>query len=205
MAHGSDGAGHASRPLGGWPPAPLRWPAEPISDGFVALDPMTDDDVPRLVAGASDPQAQRWLPLPWPYTEETARGFLADQAEAAAAGHELAFAVRRAGQPSLCGSMGLRLPGRHGEGELGYWISPDARGEGLAAAGMRVLARWAIADLALHRVEILVQPGNTASQRACERAGAVAEGVRRRGLALEGQPVADALVYSLVADDVAGG
>lgn len=186
-------------------PGPLWWPDDPISDGVVALDPMTEEDVPRLTAGASDPQTQRWLPLPWPYTEATARGFLADQAEAATAGRELAFAVRRAGQPELCGSMGLRLVGRHGEGEIGYWISPDARGQGLAAAGVRVLARWAIAELALHRVEMLVQPGNTASQRACQRAGAVAEGRRRCGLALEGQAVTDALVYSLVADDVADG
>lgn len=203
MPNGSDAGAGASDALPPWPPAPLRWPADALSDGFVSLDAMTEADVPRLATGASDPQAQRWLPLPWPYTEHTARGFLVDQAEAAAAGRELILAVRRAGRPELCGSMGLRLVGRRGEGEIGYWISPDARGEGLAGAGIRVLARWAVPTLGLQRVEMLVQPGNTASQRACERAGAVAEGVRRCGLALEGQPVADALVYSLVAGDVA--
>lgn len=185
-----------------WPPAPLEWPAHALSDGVVALDPMIDEDVPRIVAGAADAEIQRWLPLPSPYTEASARQFLADQAAAAAAGQGLNFAVRRAGTPLLCGSMGIRFAGRPGEGEIGYWISPDARGEGLASRGIRVLARWAIDRFALQRVEMLVQPGNVASQRACCRAGATEEGVRRRGLLMEGHEPCDAVVYSLTPDDV---
>lgn len=186
-----------------WPPAPLQWPDHALSDGVVALDPMTDEDLPRIVAGAADAEIQRWLPLPSPYTDASARQFLADQAAAAAAGRGLNFAVRRAGSPQLCGSMGISLSTRCGEGEIGYWISPDARGEGLASRGIRVLARWAIDHFALQRVEMLVQPGNVASQRACSRAGAVEEGVRRRGLLMEGRDPSDAIVYSLTPDDVA--
>lgn len=185
-----------------WPPAPLRWPEPALSDGVVALDPMTDEDVPRIVAGAADVEVQRWLPLPAPYTDVSARQFLADQAAAAAAGRGLNFAVRRAGSPQLCGSMGVSFPARRGEGEIGYWISPDARGEGLASRGILVLARWAIDHFALQRVEMLVQPGNVASQRACRRAGATEEGVRRHGLLMEGHEPCDAMVYSLTPDDV---
>lgn len=185
-----------------WPPTPLEWPAHPLSDGVVALDPMTDEDVPRIVAGAADAAVQRWLPLPSPYTEASARQFLADQAAAADAGRGLNFAVRRAGSSQLCGSMGVSFPGRRGEGEIGYWISPDARREGLAAGGIRVLARWAIDQFGLYRVEMLVQPGNMASQRACRRAGATEEGVRRLGLVMTGHEANDAVVYSLTADDV---
>lgn len=185
-----------------WPPAPLEWPAHALSDGVVALDPMIDEDIPRIVAGAADAEIQRWLPLPSPYTEASARQFLADQAAAAAAGQGLNFAVRRAGAPLLCGSMGISFSARRSEGEIGYWISPDARGEGLASRGIRVLARWAIDRFALQRVEMLVQPGNVASQRACWRAGATEEGVRRRGLLVQGHEPCDALVYSLTPDDV---
>lgn len=202
MANGSDHGTTVSDQDRRWPPAPLAWPTDPLSDGVVALDPMTDEDVPRIVAGARDAETQRWLSLPAPYGEEAAREFLADVEDAAMAGTTLTFAVRRAGRADLCGSMGLRLEGRHGEGEIGYWICPDARGEGLASAGVRVLARWAIPMFALRRVEMLVHPDNTASRRTCERAGATYEGVRRRGLALEGRGTVDAAVYSLVADDL---
>lgn len=185
-----------------WPPAPLEWPAHALSDGVVALDPMTDEDLPRIVAGATDAEIQRWLPLPSPDTEARARQFLADQAAAAAAGQGLNFAIRRAGSPQLCGSMGISLSGRRSEGEIGYWISPDARGEGLASRGIRVLARWAVDHFALQRVEMLVQAGNVASQRACTQAGATEEGVRRHGLLMEGHDPSDAIVYSLTPDDV---
>lgn len=191
-----------SDPGGTWPPAPLRWPEPALSDGVVALDPMTDEDVPRIVAGAADTAVQRWLPLPSPYTEASARQFLADQAAEAATGHGLTFAVRRAGSPQLCGSMTISFPARRGEGEIGYWISPDARREGLASRGIRVLARWAIDHVGLHRVEMLVQPGNVASQRACCRAGATEEGVRRHGLVMAGQGACHVVVYSLTPDDV---
>lgn len=185
-----------------WPPAPLHWPEHALSDGVVALDPMTDEDVPRIVAAAADPEVQRWLPLPSPYTEASARQFVIDQAAAAADGQGLNFAVRRAGSPQLCGSMGISFPARRGEGEIGYWISPDARGEGLAPCGIRVLARWAFGHFELHRVEMLVQPSNVASQRACYRAGATEEGVRRHGLVMAGHGLCDAVVYSLTRDDL---
>lgn len=171
MTNGSDGGSSLSDSSDRWPAAPLEWLAEPLSNGVVALDPMGEDDLPRIVAGASDPEVQRWLPLPAPYTEETARRFLADQAAAAASGRGLTFAVRRAGRPELCGSVTVTFDGRRGEGEIGYWLTPDARGEGLAARGVRVLARWAIPTFELERVEMLVQPGNVASQRACCQRG----------------------------------
>lgn len=201
MLNGSDRDTAVSDRAGSWPPKPLAWPLEPLSDGEVALDPMTEEDVPRILAGAGDPATQRWLALPSPYTEAMARQFLADVGDAASAGTMLNFAVRRAGQAPLCGSMGVRFEGRRDEGEIGYWISPDARGEGLASAGIRVLARWAIPEFGLRRVEMLVQPRNRASCRACERAGATFEGVRRRGLDLDDRDVADVAVYSLIADD----
>ncbi len=186
-----------------WPPSPLTWPAEPLSDGVVDLDRLTDDDVPRLVVGAGDSETARWIPVPHPYTARDAREFLALVEEAAQEGRMLAFGLRRAGQAPLCGAVALHLEGRVGEAEIGFWVAPDARGEGLAPRGVRLVARHAISALGCHRLELLTHPDNTASQRACERAGALREGVRRAGIARDDREPLDAVVYSLLPGDLA--
>jgi RimJ/RimL family protein N-acetyltransferase len=44
----------------------------------------------------------------------------------------------------------------------------------------RLLARWALTDLGLERLEPLANPENEASQRLAERAGFTREGLLRR-------------------------
>jgi RimJ/RimL family protein N-acetyltransferase len=86
--------------------------------------------------------------------------------------------------------------------EIGYWVAPPARGRGRAAAGTRLLARYAFQTLRPRRVEVLVQTGNVASRRAAERAGTTYEGIRRAGIEMHGEPV-DAAVYAFLPDDPA--
>ena len=185
-----------------WPPSPLTWPDEPLTDAVVDLDRPTTDDVDRLVLGAGDPETARWIPVPHPYTEADAREFLALVEESAQEGRMLTFALRRTGQAPLCGSVGLHLESRFGEGEIGFWIAPDARGEGLAWRGVRLVARYAVSALGCHRLELLTHPENTASQAVCERAGALREGVRRAGILREDHGPFDAVVYSLLPEDL---
>ena len=48
---------------------------EVIKSHGVVLRPLTEADVPAIATACSDPQTQKWLPLPQPYTEESARFF----------------------------------------------------------------------------------------------------------------------------------
>lgn len=183
-----------------WPP-PLRWPDAPLTDGVVLLDRLTSADVPRVVLGCADADSQEWLPLPSPYTDAEAEAFVASRENAAASGAELTFAVRDVEQRVLAGVIGLTQRGRRGEGEIGYWTAPDRRGRGWTARGVRLVARYALENMPLRRVEILVAVGNVPSRHVAQTAGAVFEGIRRRGLPAprDGE---DALVFSLVAQDL---
>lgn len=182
-----------------WPPRPLRWPDQPLTDGPVVLDRMHAGDVAALVA-AIDAQIHRWLPLPQPYTDDDAVAFLGWQDAAAQRGDTLNFALRDQPGGRLAGSIGLHFHGGPGVGEIGYWVAPWARGHGFAALGTRLLARFAFATYPLRRVEVLVEPGNAASRRAAERAGALSEGVRRAALEVRDEP-RDAVVYAFARGD----
>lgn len=179
-----------------WPPTPLRWPDRALADGAVALDRMVDSDIPAIV-DAVDDEMLRWLPLPSPYTIDEAIAFLAWQAEMAAQGTTLNFAVRHTPGGQLLGSIGLHFRNGPGVAEIGYWIGPAARGRGLAAAGTRLLAAFAFDVYGPRRVELLIQPGNLGSIRSAERAGATFEGIRRAALDIRGQPQ-DAAVYAFL-------
>lgn len=186
-----------------WPPAPLQWPPEPLSDGLVALDRMTSGDVGAIAAACSDPEAVRWLPLPVPYGDHDAGEFLAAQCPEAERGVTLHFAIRRVGSAQLVGSIGAHFArARAGEAEIGYWVAPAARGAGVARRAIVLLARHVFRTYEPRRIELLIQPGNLASRRAAAAAGATFEGVRRAALELRGEP-RDAAVYALLPADLA--
>ena len=58
-----------------------------------------------------------------------------------------------------------------GLAEISYWVLPEARGRGLAAAALGVLTEWAFGVLGLHRIEVLHSTRNEASCRVAQRAG----------------------------------
>jgi RimJ/RimL family protein N-acetyltransferase len=55
--------------------------------------------------------------------------------------------------------------------DIGYWLIERGRGRRLASHAVALLAPWALTDAGLARVEALVDPDNTASQRVLESVG----------------------------------
>ena len=51
----------------------------------------------------------------------------------------------------------------HQKAELGYWLLPEHQRQGFAKEAVRFLCDWALTHCALHRIEALVETGNTSS------------------------------------------
>ena len=115
------------------------------------LRPRRLEDVDAITAACQDPEIPRGTLVPSPYTRADAETYLSESAEKEAAG------------------MGLdREPGY---GELGYWVAAEARGRGVATRAVRLLSDWAVRELGLERLEILVHQDNAPSRRVAEKAG----------------------------------
>ncbi|MFI2189520.1 GNAT family N-acetyltransferase [Streptomyces sioyaensis] len=70
------------------------------------------------------------------------------------------------------GSIGFHgPPDDEGFVEIGYDLSPSARGAGWATEAVRLLAGWAAAHPEVRTVCALTEPENLPSQRVLERAG----------------------------------
>ncbi len=187
-----------------------RWlaPVE-LAGGGVRLGPHGVDDVTRIAEACSAPTTQAWLPsLPAPYTLLDAAGWVAGREEEQAAGTGVYWAVRAQGPdaaPDLLAEVGLfALSEGACSGEVGYWCHPEARGRGVTAAAVRLVAAHALAPVAdgglgLERVLLRVARGNLASRRVAVACGFRAVGVDRGAERLRDGTVDDFVRYDLLA------
>jgi RimJ/RimL family protein N-acetyltransferase len=135
----------------------------------LVLRPPEERDVPAIVAGCSDPEVPRFIPLiPVPYTEADARDWLAGEAARRRDGAEHAFAITRPDEDVLLGVISVRVrPG----GSIGYWLCADARGQGLMPEAVVAVVAWARDEHGIDDLHITAHPDNLASQRVAEKAG----------------------------------
>jgi RimJ/RimL family protein N-acetyltransferase len=88
-----------------------------------------------------------------------------------------------------------------GRAEVGYWVGPWARGEGVAARALGLLSAWALGPLGLARLDLNASVSNAASLRVAERCGYVREGTLRSGW-FRGPGREDLAVFSLLPEDL---
>jgi ribosomal-protein-alanine N-acetyltransferase len=139
----------------------------------IRLRPWCDDpaDVAALVAAWRDPTSAN--PVPRDVSPEAARRWIAGEADRRAAGLALDLVIVPLDAKGVWGEVGLRgFDLQVGRAEVGWWLAPDARGRGVAAAAVGLFAGWALGPpLRLRQVWARIDPGNTASARVAADAG----------------------------------
>ena len=179
--------------------AELWFPVPQLAGDVVLLRPWGEADAPGMVLAFSDPVMQRFSWRTTAFTETDARDYFAEQEEARLRGEELNFALAEPrDQDVVLGGASLyevRLD--RGCAAVGYWLAPQARGRGLATHAVRLLARWAFAELGLARLELTCSPDNEASQHVAGRCGFSREGLLRSHVPFKGAR-RDSVIYSLL-------
>lgn len=100
----------------------------------------------------------------------------------------------------LLGETGLYTRAGHGAREIGYWLTPEAAGQGYAKEAAAAMVRVAFEVDSVDRVEIRCVPDNAPSAAIPAKLGFVHEAtLRSRFVDSEGQ-VRDTMVWSLFAD-----
>jgi RimJ/RimL family protein N-acetyltransferase len=162
-----------------------------LTDGVVSLRGWTLADAPDVARACDDAESARWLPMPSPYTLADAEEWLSTTVAGGwATGSSATMAATDATTGEVLGCINLILKNRkQGRAEIGYWTAPWGRGRAVASRGAALLAGWGLNELGLHRVGLLADVDNLASQRAAEKAGFTREGIARSArLDREGAP-----------------
>jgi RimJ/RimL family protein N-acetyltransferase len=135
--------------------------------------------VHALLPLTADPDVVRFTRIPAGADEAFARGWVKRYEGGWEDGTRVGFAIRAHDGDFLGFAAFVDLDLEHREGELGYMVSPAARGRGVATRAVELLTRWAFDELGLLRLELRIDVENRASARVAERTGYVRDGVLR--------------------------
>lgn len=161
-------------------PVRLRYPEPPLSNGVIALREWRERDVPAMVEACSDPLIAKYTTVPQPYSEAEATKWLREQPGEREQGKSISFAIEDVESGLAIGNVAIVSTNwEHCRAEVGYWLHPAARGQGVTAQALTLVTAWGFAELGVERFDLLAEVSNKASQRVAERAGFTREGVLR--------------------------
>ncbi|WP_234367317.1 MULTISPECIES: GNAT family N-acetyltransferase [Streptomyces] len=157
------------------------------TERLLLFTPRNRLDVAAALAACADPEAQRWLGsqadrvvpdpgirralLRWRPAGDDGRRVPRKLAEPFTPGADEALILVCVRRSDLSYAGALELENR--SGEMGGWLAPDCRGQGLGVELFRAGAALAHTHAGLTTVRAGAERGNTASRRALARAGFV--------------------------------
>lgn len=157
----------------------MTWvlPDPPLQAGQIALRPFRVEDAAAVVTACSDPAIVRFTFMKEGLTQDEAVQWIERSNDRWPAGHPR-FAIEDVTDGRLLGQVGAGVDARLGSAEGYYWVTPGARGRGVAATALALLADWLFAN-GIERLYLLIHPVNEASNRVAARCGFTREGVLR--------------------------
>lgn len=118
--------------------------------------------------------------LPAACSEADALEWVGHQRQRHAEGTGFSFAIAEASTDRAIGNIGLWARElSEGRATIGYGVSPLHRRRGVAATALAALTEFAWTVPEVHRIELYIEPWNTASLRVAERSGYQCEGLLR--------------------------
>ena len=155
----------------------------PLATERLILRPLVAEDAEALHRLVNDWEVTRNLAVvPFPYPRELADEWIQSTRRSLAegSGYQLAITGREGEHEIMVGVVGLRVDAEQRCGRLGYWVGRRFWGHGVATEAAGRLARWALANLDLDRLEAGVITDNAASGAVLRRIG-----FRQTGEAIE--------------------
>jgi 8-oxo-dGTP diphosphatase len=146
----------------------------PLTTERLVLRPFAAGDGPELHRLINDWEVCRNLAaVPFPYPSDLADEWIASTHASIAAGRawHLAITGQEAEREVIVGGVGLRLDKDSRSARLGYWVGRRFWGHGVASEAAGRLARWAMANLDLDRLEATVATDNPGSIAVLRRIG----------------------------------
>lgn len=182
-ADGAPGADSADNAPGapGAPDAPRQ---PPVDEAEIRVDPLAASDEAAFIAAVL---ASRDFHHPWIDLADTPARFASMLLRFQPDDHQ-AYLVRHLSCGALVGYVSVSniVRGAFQSAYLGYGAFAGHEGRGLMTAGLRAVVRLAFSELALHRVEANIQPGNERSLALARRVGFHKEGYSPRYLIVDG-------------------
>lgn len=173
----------------------------PITTDRLVLRRYTDEDIPELLELVSQPSLEDVVSGRIEATETGVREYieLQNSYRPFEKGKVFELAVERKADGSLLGLVGL-IRRDNGEGEMGWALGAEHRGQGYATEAARALMDYAFESLGLDHILADASGDNAPSRRVMERLGMKPDAAPGNSSREDGTG-SDKLVYSVRADE----
>ena len=149
-------------------------PFVPLTTERLTLRPFAAEDAAELHRLINDWEVCRTLAaVPFPYSRDLADEWIASSHASLTDGRawHLVITGQEGEKEVVVGGVGLRLSKDARSARLGYWVGRRFWGHGVASEAAGKLARWAMANLDLDRLEATVATDNPGSIAVLRRIG----------------------------------
>ena len=146
----------------------------PLSTERLVLRPPVPEDAEQLHRLVNDWGVVRMLSnVPFPYPRTLTDEWITSTMTQRQAGQAFHFVItgQEDGRELVIGCVGLRLDRKANTGNLGYWVGRQYWGHGVATEAAGRVARWALANLPIERIEAHVANDNPASAAVLRQIG----------------------------------
>jgi RimJ/RimL family protein N-acetyltransferase len=150
-----------------------------LTTGRLLLRRPTEDDAEDALAMLLDPDVVLWNPAPAVVDVETARAWCARGADWGDGTHATWHAVDRSTHRLAANCSVFAIDRDHATAKIGYRVVPWQRRRGIGSEVVEIVARWALAELELARIQLEHAVANVGSCRVAANAGFVLEGILR--------------------------
>lgn len=151
-----------------------------IETGRLVLRPPRAEEAAEVLEMLHDPDVRRWNPVPAVVDLESAAEWSRRLADWSAGDHAT-FSIIDAATGGYLGVVSLHtIDPVQADAEIGYRVTPRARGRGVATEAVAAATAWAFENVPLVRIELAHAVANPPSCAVALRAGYPLEGVLRQ-------------------------
>jgi len=159
----------------------IWWPTEvpTLQYGLITLRKPEERDIVPIFEGVQDTLIPKFTRIPATYQMANAEHYVRERSPTGFTMQtEIQLVLEYDGK--FAGALSFHtLVLDEAKAEIGYWITADARGRGIATAATKLLTGYGFETIGFHRIEALVVESNQPSLRVLSNAGYIQEGVLR--------------------------
>lgn len=173
-------------------------PFQNLSSERLLLRQLTPDDVNEMFAIRSNEDVMKYIPRPLCKTQEEVLELMALMQNKLETNEGCNWGITLKGNDKLVGFIGhYNIKWEHFRSEIGYMLSPEHHGKGLATEALKLLVNFGFNQMNMHSLEGIIDPDNIASARVLEKNGFVKEAHLKENGFFNGRFL-DTVIYSLL-------
>lgn len=173
-------------------------PFKNLESQRLLLRQITPADVNEIFALRSDTEVMKYVARPLCKNLDDAMVLINMIEQKLFSNEGINWAITLKDNNTLIGFIGhYRIKWEHFRSEIGYMLSPEFQGKGIATEAIKLVVDYGFQDMKMHSLEAVIDPQNAASAKVLEKNNFIKKAHYKENEFFEGKFL-DSAIYSLL-------